>query len=53
MVNGVLEKTTAGEAAVKASKTILSYKFEERTAPKMSNFVFDFNDGKRQIVNTY
>lgn len=53
MVNGVLVKTTAGEAAVKASKTIVSYKFEETTAPKMSNFVFHFNDGKGIQVNNY
>ena len=53
MVNGVLVKTTAGEAAVKAAKTIVSYKFEESTAPKMSNFVFHFNDGKGIAVNNY
>ncbi|MFS0821606.1 hypothetical protein [Bacillus sp. 1P02SD] len=44
-VEGNLVKNTAGKAAVEGTKTVVSYKFDEGYAPKMSNFKFIINDG--------
>lgn len=44
-LSGEVVKTTKGQQATQSAKTIVSYKFDEGYAPKMSNFIFNINDG--------
>ncbi|WP_039042504.1 hypothetical protein [Sporosarcina sp. ZBG7A] len=50
-VRGNLVEQTKGQKAMEAAKTIVSYKFDEGYATKMSNFVFNMNDGDGFITN--
>lgn len=44
-LSGEVVKTAKGQQATHSAKTIVSYKFDEGYAPKISNFIFNINDG--------